>query len=300
MSVDETKVVRVRESVSRLVGVQLELLRLPKAALAAFEPSQIGTIVGALLDACIPQLDLLLPEVESLADLGLVKAPGLLGDREGYPDFEHSSGLRLELKLLYVDPSGGVMKQVATRREASARLTQKVTVKNVIPDRDLLMVVAYKLTPTESEPDIYSPTIVDVGLFPVAECVAARDHRLISAGGMWFGDYETPAVLSRIGKAKIERGVPLDREVYGRKESEGRDFNEDTNFGKLKRIPFKPLQQFLQKHGATYSSSGDYPTTWRISPLVGALEEMDLAGAAPIDLLTNDVQVQIDYLSDDD
>lgn len=300
MDVDEAAIAEVRESVSRLVGVQLELLRLPRAALAAFEPSQIGTIVGALLDACIPQLDLLLPEIESLADLGLTKAPGLLGDREGYPDFEHSGGLRLELKLLYVDPDGGIMKQVATRREASARLTQKVTVKNVIPDRDLLMVVAYKLTPIDSEPDVYSPTIVDVGLFPVAECVAARDLRLTAAGGIWFGDFETPTVLSRVGKSKIDRGLPLNREVYGRKESEGHDYNEDTNFGKLKRIPYKPLQEFLQKHGASYASAGDYPAPWRISPVPGMPETEELGGASPIDLVTNEVRVEITYLEAND
>lgn len=254
----------VRESVSRLIGLQLDLLRLPKAALAAFEPSQVGTIVGALLDACIPQLDLLLPEIDSLAELGLAKAPGLLGDREGYPDFVHRSGLRLELKLLYTDPEELVMKQVATRREASARLTQKVTRKNVIPDRDLLMVVAYQLTPSDSDPNMYSPRIIDVGLFSVAECVAARDHRLLSGGGVWFGDYETPAVLSRIGLEKLSSGIELNREYYGRKESEGRDFNEDTNFGKLKRIPYRPLQEFLKKHGATYASSGKYPSPWKI------------------------------------
>lgn len=33
----------------------------------------------------------------------------------------------------------------------------------------------------------------------------------------------------------------------GRRESEEKDFNEDTNFGKLKRIPHPDLQAFLQK-----------------------------------------------------
>lgn len=298
--VDADKLASVRASVDRLIGVQLELLRLPKAALAAFEPSQIGTIVGTLLDACIPQLELLLPDVESLAELGLTKAPGLLGDREGYPDFEHSSGLRLELKLLYVDPLGGIMKEVATRREASARLTQKVTVKNVIPDRDLLMVVAYQLTAVDGEPEIYSPTIVDVGLFPVAECVAARDYRLTAAGGLWFGDYETPTILSRSGKVKQSHGLPLDTTVYGRKESEGRDFNEDTNFGKLKRIPYEPLQRFLKKHGATYTSAGGYPAPWRIDRSAVMVDGADAALIAPIDVHTNDVQLQIELVEGSD
>lgn len=263
----------VQDGLNHLIGIQLELLRIPKLALMAFEPSQIGTIVGTLMDACLPQLELLLPDNNLLAKIGLTKAPGLLGDREGYPDYQHASGLRLELKLLYVDPRDGTMKQVATRREASARLTQKVTVKNVDPDRDLLMVVAYQLRGLESDPEIYSPTILDVGLFPVAECVAARDYRLLHAGGRWFGDYETPAILSRIGKAKKALGQTLDTSTYGRKESEGRDFNEDTNFGKLKRIPYKPLQAFLQLHGCTYASSGGYPEMWTLPPLAAGPAE---------------------------
>jgi hypothetical protein len=28
------------------------------------------------------------------------------------------------------------------------------------------------------------------------------------------------------------------------------DYEKDTNFGKLKRIPYPPLQKFLGKHGA--------------------------------------------------
>jgi hypothetical protein len=28
------------------------------------------------------------------------------------------------------------------------------------------------------------------------------------------------------------------------------DFEKDTNFGKLKRIPYPPLQEFMRKHGA--------------------------------------------------
>jgi hypothetical protein len=62
-----------------------------------------------------------------------------------------------------------------------------------------------------------------------------------------FGNYETPAVISKVGKVKQAKGLPLDTTVYGRKESEGRDFNEDTNFGKLKRIPFLPLQSFIKE-----------------------------------------------------
>jgi hypothetical protein len=87
-----------------------------------FEPSQVGTLVGTLMDACIPLLSKI-PTTTGVPDVGLSKHVGILGEREGYPDYLHA-----------------------------------------------------------------------------------------------------------------------------RKESEGRHFNEDTNFGKLKRIPYKPLQDFLKKH----------------------------------------------------
>ena len=54
--------------------------------------------------------------------------------------------------------------------------------------------------------------------------------------------------LSKRGQAKVLQGLPVDTSVYGCKESEGKDFNEDTNFGKLKRIPHPGLQQFLAKY----------------------------------------------------
>lgn len=283
MPVLESRIEAVRRALRSLVDVQLDLLRIPSAALIGFEPSQIGTIAGALMDASLPQLELLLPGNDLLADVGLRKAPGLLGDREGYPDYEHASGVRLELKLLYVDPQDGLMKDVATRREPSARLTQKVTVKNVRPEDDLLMVVAYQLRASKDDPNLFSPTILDIGLFSIDECIAARDHRLHEAGGRWFGDYETPAVLSRAGKDKLQRGLPLDETTYGRKESEGRDYNEDTNFGKLKRIPLKALQEFLRRHGANYSSSGTYPSAWRLPRSSSPLDDAPL-DAAVVDI----------------
>ena len=88
------------------------------------------------------------------------------------------------------------------------------------------------------------------------ELVNARDQRLLESGGRWFGDYETPCILSNKGVKKSKLGIPLDTSSYGRKQSEGKDFNEDTNFGKLKRIPHPKLQQFLRKHshGLMYQS----------------------------------------------
>jgi hypothetical protein len=263
--IGEAELGELAGAVAPLVGLPVEVLRLPRAILAGFEPSQIGTIVGTLMDACIPQLSTLLPDNVELGNVGLSKADGILGEREGYPDYVHASGKRLELKLVYVDPVGVEMKEPPTRREASARLTQKVTVKNVDPATDALLVVAYQLREHREDPDIFVPTIADLGVFSMVECIRARDFRLVAGGGKWFGDYETPAVLSEQGKKKFAAGDPVDYSRYGRKKSEGYDLNEDTNFGKLKRIPLEPLQRFLQQTGATYTTRGDYPKPWAIS-----------------------------------
>ncbi len=166
--------------------------------------------------------------------------------------------------MLYVDPVDVKMKTPPTPREPSARITQKVTVKNVDATRDLLFLLAYQLRVHPDDQDMLSPSFVDVGLFPMIECVKARDHRLIESGGLWFGDYETPAILSANGRMKKSRGDVLQQE-YGRKESEGKDYNEDTNFGKLKRIPYKPLQSFLKHHGCDYMTRGTYPAVWSLS-----------------------------------
>ena len=264
--ITDTEIAELSDDLDALKGVQLGLLRLPHPVLRAFEPSQIGTIVGTLMDACIPEFPSLLEHEEpGLSNVGLSKHEGILGDREGYPDYRHDSGKRLELKLLYKDPDGVEMKKPPTPREPSARLTQKVTVKNVDPKTDVLMVLTYSLCPLPERPNWYSPTVIDVGLFSMIDCISARDDRLERSGGKWFGDYETPCVLSRIGKQKLSYGQALDHSQYGRKESEGKDFNEDTNFGKLKRIPYKPLQLYLKKHGASYTSRGSWPVPWSIA-----------------------------------
>jgi hypothetical protein len=233
------------------------------------------------MDGSIPQLHKILPNNKTLQTLGLVKHQGILKDREGYPDYSHTSGKRLELKLLYVDPVGVDMKKPSTRREASARLTQKVTVKNVIPETDVLLVIAYQLKSNEKDKDLFSPTIIDLEVFPMIDCIQARDQRLIDSGGKWFGEYETPAILSKQGKDKKKAGNMIDYSTYGRKESEEKDLNEDTNFGKLKRIPYEPLQRFLQKHGADYMKRGEYPSLWSIDALppnknIQQLVEQDL------------------------
>ena len=87
------------------------------------------------------------------------------------------------------------------------------------------------------------------------DVILARDERMTVTGGRWFGNYETPSILSRVGRQKV--ASELDTSSYGRKESEGRDYNEDTNFGKLKRIPYPPLQEFLKVHGKATITSPD-------------------------------------------
>ena len=141
--------------------------------------------------------------------------------------------------------------------------------KNVDPAHDALLVVAYQLQPQPKNPAAVSPTIIDLEVLSMIELVEARDRRMTDGGGRWFGNYETPTILSRIGTAKRAQGTNLDISSYGRKESEGKDFNEDTNFGKLKRIPHPGLQAFLRKWQGP--SVGVEPTL----PLREALEELE-------------------------
>lgn len=263
--VTDAEIAALARQLRGLIGIRLDVLQLPRSVLRAFEPSQVGTIIGALMDACIPELPTLLRGRGGDSAGGIAKHEGTLGEREGYPDYRHETGLRLELKLLYRDPENVEMKTPPTPREASARLTQKVTLKNVNPKTDVLMVVAYQLRAREDDADLFSPTIIDIGLFPMIDCILARDDRLKRSGGKWFGNYETPCVPSKIGRRKLKRGEFLDDSAYGRKQSEGKDFNEDTNFGKLKRVPYKPLQAYLKKHGASYAASGNWPAPWTIS-----------------------------------
>jgi len=122
-----------------------------------------------------------------------------------------------------------------------------VTVKNVDPAKDAMLLISYQLQPSADNNDAVSPTVIDFRMFSMTELIIARDKRLTDAGGRWFGNYETPCVISEAGRAKVAARKPLDTTTYGRKESEGRDFNEDTNFGKLKRIPHVSLQSFIKE-----------------------------------------------------
>ncbi len=255
---NEVALAELEYALKPLCGMTVDYLKLPVEMGLEIEPSQIGTIVGTLTD-------LLLPRIALERGIGLTKAVsfgGLLGEREGYPDFQHDAGYRLELKGAFTDNPAVAMKKPPTPREPSARLTQKVTVKNVDPDRDGLLVLIYRLEVRQDDPTLLSPTIVNLGIFPVIECVLARDARMIASGGRWFGDYQTPTILSAIGKTRMLAGTPLNTEYFGRKKGEGRDFNEDTNFGKLKRIPYRPLQEFLRDNGCQFAATGAYPEKW--------------------------------------
>ena len=88
--ISQTELASLREVLQPLIGTQFKSLSLPLAAMVAFEPSQIGTIVGSLMDALIPHLT-------DIPQVGLHKHAGILGEREGYPDYQHESGARAEL-----------------------------------------------------------------------------------------------------------------------------------------------------------------------------------------------------------
>jgi hypothetical protein len=173
---------------------------------------------------------------------------------------ELDQDLRVELKTLYIDPEDVQMRAAAAAREPAARF--RVHGSQVRPHEDALMVLAYRLDPLAEDPDTFCPRVIDIGVFSAYDCVEARDKSLYENGGRWFG--ETPVVVSRRGAARLLRGEALDTTRYGRKEAEGADFNEHTNFGKLRRIPHKPLQQFLAQHGAAHLQSGNYPRPWHL------------------------------------
>jgi hypothetical protein len=172
------------------------------------------------------------------------------------------------LKLLYVDNPSVKMNKPPTPREPSARLTEKVTLKNVDPAHDAMLLIVYRIEPQKENFEAASPTIIDLDVFSIIELVEARDKRMTDGEGRWFGNYETPTILSKVGKAKVKKGVALDTTTYGIKESEGKDFNKDTNFGKLKRIPYGPLQALLTKHRVGTS------TDEKEENLVEVLEEL--------------------------
>lgn len=229
---------RLKAEFAPLTGLRIDWLALPENVLPGFEPSQIAVIVNTLLDAALPQLSLLEvqdPEnKERLEKVGLSKARGLIGDREAYPDYLHRSGFRVELKGLFVDNPALKFKRTSTQREPSARIKENVTTEEVVADRDVLMVAAVQLQETAH---VCYPVIAEIGLFPMIECIKARDSRLIGGGGRWHN--AQPQIIKKTSQAKYRRGQPMSDD----------DYAKDTNFGKLNRIPYPPLAAMLLRYG---------------------------------------------------
>lgn len=225
----------IKETLTPLVGLKIDWLSLPNKALLGFEPSQIAIIVNTLIDGILPQIELLATNEENrkkLITVGLRKAPGILGERESYPDYIHMSGKRIELKGLFVDNRNLTLKRTPTRREPSARLKENVTMEVINPKKDILLIVAVQLQEIDS---FCYPHIVDLAVLSIIECIKARDQRLYDTGGKWIDGL--PKVISSSGAKKIKNGLEISNS----------DYEKDTNFGKLKRIPYKPLEDFLKK-----------------------------------------------------
>ena len=229
----------LRRAFVPLIGLRITWLSIPGGALAGFEPSQIAVIVNTLLDGILPQIQLLALDEENaakLAGVGLSKAPGVIGQRETYPDYVHISGRRVELKGLFVDNPNLALKRPPTDREPSARIKENVTMDIIDPANDALLVAAVQLRPDQE--DHCSPYITDIGVFSMVECVRARDASLAERGGKWIAG--VPKVVKKSSMAKFN----------AHKRLLNSDYEKDTNFGKLKRIPYAPLQDFMRKHGA--------------------------------------------------
>ena len=229
----------LREAFIPLIGLRITWLSIPSGALAGFEPSQIAVIVNTLLDGILPQIQLLALDEENaakLAGVGLSKAPGIIGQRETYPDYVHLSGRRVELKGLFVDNPDLSLKRPPTDREPSARIKENVTMNIIDPANDALLVAAVQLRPYQGND--CSPYVTDIGVFSMVECIRARDDSLAARGGKWIAG--VPKVVK---KSSIVKSLDRKRLLNS-------DYEKDTNFGKLKRIPYPPLQDFMRKHRA--------------------------------------------------
>ncbi len=237
--ITENELQPLREAFAPLVGLRVSWLSIPEEALAGFEPSQIAVIVNTLLDGILPQIQLLALDDENaakLAGVGLAKAPGVIGQRERYPDYVHVSGRRVELKGLFVDNPNLALKRPPTVREPSARIKENITMDIIDPANDALLVAAVQLR-SDAEGHC-SPYVIDVAVFPMVECVRARDKSLAERGGRWIDGI--PKVVKKASETRFRDGKQL----------HSSDFEKDTNFGKLKRIPYLPLLDFMRKHGA--------------------------------------------------
>ncbi|MEC8074064.1 MAG: hypothetical protein VX087_00370 [Pseudomonadota bacterium] len=232
----ENKIAELKKIFSKLINIKLDVLKLPIKSLKGFEPSQIAVIINTLLDGLLPQIESVstnLKDKKILKDIKLKKYIGKIGQREGYPDYIHESGFRVELKGLFVDNKDLELKRPPTKREPSARIKDNIKMENINPKKDLLLVIAIKLI---KEKDLCIPTIVDIELLSMDECIKFRDTRLQETGGKWING--VPKIISKKGIKKRKLGQKI----------EITDYEHDTNFGKLKRIPLQKLQNFIKKY----------------------------------------------------
>ena len=106
------------------------------------------------------------------------------------------------------------------------------------PENDALLIAAVQLQEVDG---LCSPFIIDIGIFSMVEIIRVRDQRLINTGGKWIDGI--PKVISKSAAKKLKKA----KEEKTTIELTNADYEKDTNFGKLKRIPYKPLQDFLKK-----------------------------------------------------
>jgi len=92
--ITELELEPLRKAFAPLIGLRITWLSIPQGALGGFEPSQVAVIVNTLLDGILPQIQLLALDEENaerLRGVGLSKAPGIIGQRETYPDPSRST-----------------------------------------------------------------------------------------------------------------------------------------------------------------------------------------------------------------
>ncbi|MEN9613241.1 MAG: hypothetical protein RLZZ628_4055 [Bacteroidota bacterium] len=165
LNITQVEISLLRTTLKPLIGMKIDWLSIPDQALEGFEPSQIAVIVNTLLDGILPQIQLLATTEMNqikLNNIGLQKAPSSIGQREGYPDYVHVSGKRVELKGLFVDNPALKLKRPPTPREPSARLKENITLENIDSSNDVLLIAAAQL---KEENGLCSPFIVTIAAF---------------------------------------------------------------------------------------------------------------------------------------
>ena len=209
---------KLKGRLSYLRGMQVQGIELPSQALVEFEPSQISVLVNTLLDATLP-LD---PRAKGVIE----KHKGKHHNREGYPDYDAPAfDLRVELKGHFIEKMSPPLKEMRSRREASARLREAST--EIDKDHDAILVVAWHLKEISGK---VVPIIADYLVISAWDAAFVRDKSLLDRGGKFSSD-----------------GIPL-RLKRGKAGSTPEDYELDDNFGKLKRIPHPELAAFLKKY----------------------------------------------------